>query len=342
MESPLFQPDDLSRIRETLTCRLRAQFGDLRVVNGPDRFGAGMDTYVYAVRFSGTLPAEWTAPLVLRVYPSAAQTEKAEREAAVQAFVAVLGFPAPRPLFLDTSGDPFGLPFMIMERLPGSPAVDRLKNPLSVRGTVRHMAALQARLHTLPTADCPLPYDSPLVNRLLQPARELVESHAPPGAEASLAWLEKHAALVRDEEPVLTHNDFHPLNILVAGDRLSLLDWSDAALGDRHCDVARTLALFWLAAPLLPSAAARILMGLLRRYIVPLYAREYCCYLPLDVRRLRYWEALHAFKSWLQVTVLLEEGEAALQARPGVAAEIPAGVLPAIQDYFRRRVALLS
>jgi aminoglycoside phosphotransferase (APT) family kinase protein len=339
---PAFDPDDGAAIGEALPASLVGRVGSLEVAEGPARYGAGMDTYVYAVRFAGDIPAEWAAPLILRVYPSPAQVAKAEREAAVQTFVAGLGFPAPRPLLLDTSGVPFGLPFMIMERLPGRPAVDLIKNPLAIRGVVRRMAVLQSRLHALPVDGCPLPYDAPLVDRLLAGSRELVERHQPAGAEAALAWLEEHASLVREEQPVLIHNDFHPLNILVDDGQMSLLDWSDAALGDRHCDVARTLALLWLAAPLLPSALARAVLGLLRRYIVPLYAREYGRLLPLDERRLRYWEAVHAFKSWLQVTVLLQEGETALQARPGVASEIPAGVLPAIQDYFQRRVAILS
>jgi aminoglycoside phosphotransferase (APT) family kinase protein len=342
MESPQFKPDDPAWVGERLTAYLRVRFSDLRVVEGPDRFGAGMDSYVYAIRVAGSLPPEWARPLVLRIYPSLQQTEKAKRETDIQTYAADREFPAPRPLLLDESGAPFGLPFMIMERMPGSPAVDRIKNPLAVRGIIREMAALQVRLHTLPTDGCPLPYDGPMVDRLLSPTRELVERHRPPGLDGALGWLEEHAVIVRSEEPVLIHNDFHPLNILAEGRRLSLVDWTDAALGDRHCDVARTLALLWLAAPLLKSPLARTALGLLRRYIVPLYASEYGRHLPLDNRRLRYWEALHAFKSWAQVVVLLREGESAMQAREGVAAEIPPNVVPAIREYFQRRVALLS
>ena len=135
-----------------------------------------------------------------------------------------------------------------------------------------------------------------------------------------------------------THNDFHPLNLLVDGDRVVLLDWSAAALGDRHCDVARTLALFWLAGPLAKSAVERTALRLLRGYVVSKYRREYESLLPLDEDRLRYWQALHAFGVWTQIAVMRQEGEAAIGARQGVLDEVPASVLPALRDYVWARI----
>ncbi|HEY5625085.1 MAG TPA: phosphotransferase [Dehalococcoidia bacterium] len=328
--------------RAKLVRHLSGNVGSIEVIEGPDRYLAGLDTYVYGIRFAGDVPPEWIAPLVLRVYPSPEQVQKAEREAAIQRFVADQGFPAPRPLLVDTSCQPFGLPFMLMERVPGPSAVDRFKNPLKIRSTVRAMAAMQARLHLLPIDGCPLPYESPLVDRLLAPSRDLIQRFRPPGLDSPLAWLEEHASIVRNEDVALVHNDFHPLNIQAEGDRMSLLDWPDAAIGDRHSDVARTLAVFWLAAPLEKSLAGRTVLGALRRYIVPLYLREYRRHLPLDDRRLRYWGALHAFAEWVLISVMQHAGEAAIGARPGVLAEIPQAVVTSLPEYFRRRVSLLE
>ena len=341
-ESRTFDPDDSSFIREQLTTYLSERVGEVEVAEGPDRYRSGLDTYVYAIRFAGSLPEEWTLPLVLRVYPSPEQAEKAEREAAVQTFVAQHGFPAPRPLLVESAGAALGLPFMIMERCGGSLVVGRFKNPFGLRRVVREMAALQARLHMLPVEGCPLPYDSPLVDRWLAEPRDQVSRFHPRGLDVAMRWLEVNAAMVRQEEPALLHNDFHPLNILADGERMTLLDWSDAALGDRHCDVARTLALLWLAAPLEKSLANRTALRLLRRYLVPLYEREYRSHLPLDARRLRYWEALHAFRAWAQIAVMRQEGESAIGARSGVSGEIPPSVLPALREYVRVRMAGLS
>ena len=65
---------------------------------------------------------------------------------------------------------------------------------------------------------------------------------------------------------VACHGDFHPLNVLVDGDTSMVIDWTDAALGDRHGDVARTSLLFYFGAALATSnrAAKAVLGGVAR------------------------------------------------------------------------------
>lgn len=249
-----FDPTDVATLRERLIGTLRQQFPGLDVAHGPAVISGGMDTYVYDVRLLGPLPPEWLAPLVLRIFPSTSQVEKAEREAAIQSFVASNGFPAPRVLRVDPTGGAIGLPYMIMAHASGVRAIELIKNPLKLPGMIRGMADLQVRLHRLPIESCPLPRESPLIDRLLVEPRGYVARFDPPGLRPVLDWLEAKADLVRDETPALLHLDFHPLNILVDGKHMTLIDWSDAAVGDRHADVARTLALFWLAAPMLQNA----------------------------------------------------------------------------------------
>lgn len=334
-----FDPDDTVSIGAALERSLSARFGACSIVEGADRYRGGIDTYVYAIRLNGDLSPEWLAPLVLRVYPTPDQKTKAQREADAQTFAADHGISAPRPLLVEPGWQPYGLPFMIMERAPGSQLVDRFKNPLRISGAIKAMVDLHVKLHTIPTDACPLPYDGPLVDRWLTPSKENVARFRPPGLDGPLKWLEENAALVRDEEPVLVHNDFHPLNLLADGDNLTLLDWPDATLGDRHCDVARTLALFWLASPLEKSLLGRTVLGMLRRYIVPAYEREYRKHLPLDDARLRYWQAVHAFTAWVQLAVIKQEGETAIGARAGVLEDIPAAIVPALKTYVYERMA---
>lgn len=333
----VFDPEDAASIRSALEQALSARFGGVEVIEGPDRYGAGLDTYVYAVRLSGDLPPDWLAPLVLRVYPTPEQKAKAQREADAQTFAVHHGIPAPRPLLVEPEWQPYGLPFMIMERAPGTPFLDRFKNPLRLRGAIKAMVDLQVRLHTVPTEGCPLPYERPLVDRWLAPIREKAERFDPPGLREPLRWLEENAGVVRDEEPAFIHNDYHPLNLLADGDRLTLLDWPDATLGDRHCDVGRTLALFWLASPFEKSLLGRTVLGLLRRYIVPAYEKAYGELLPIDQARLRYWQALHALSAWAQIAVMQREGESAIGARAGALSDIPPSISPALRAYFYER-----
>ncbi|MFB4158910.1 phosphotransferase family protein [Geomicrobium sp. JSM 1781026] len=44
-------------------------------------------------------------------------------------------------------------------------------------------------------------------------------------------------------EPRLCHGDFHPNNVLIHGEDVTIIDWVDASVGDRRADVARTYIL---------------------------------------------------------------------------------------------------
>jgi aminoglycoside phosphotransferase (APT) family kinase protein len=333
----VFDPADISALRDSLSHYMSQRFGDVTVVEGPTRFPSGLDTFVYAVRIAGDLPPDWAMPLVLRIFPSMDQQSKAEREFDVQRFVTDKGFPAPLPLHIDVSGDPWGLPFMIMERVEGASAISLFKNPLRISETVTRMSSLHARLHMLPTEGCPLPYNSALVDRFLEPSRELLRRYRLPDLDGPLGWLDRNAGRVRDEEPVLTHNDFHPLNLIVDGDQITVIDWPGAALGDRHCDVARTLGLFALAPELERSLLGRTALKVFRGFIIRRYEAAYTAALPLDDNRLRYWEALHAFNGWVQIATMRQEGEAAVGARAGVLAEIPVDLMDGLKRYFEER-----
>jgi hypothetical protein len=93
---------------------------------------------------------------------------------------------------------------MIMERMPGLPMLSRIKNPLNIPSMLRTMAELQAKLHSLPTDGCPVPYERPLVDEWLSQSQDLVRKFRPDGLDRPLAWLEENVELVREEQPVLT------------------------------------------------------------------------------------------------------------------------------------------
>jgi aminoglycoside phosphotransferase (APT) family kinase protein len=61
---------------------------------------------------------------------------------------------------------------------------------------------------------------------------------------------------------VLLHLDYHPLNVMSDGRRITgVLDWANVAVGDPRVDVARTVALLRLA-PLPPgSPPAALVLG---------------------------------------------------------------------------------
>jgi aminoglycoside phosphotransferase (APT) family kinase protein len=103
---------------------------------------------------------------------------------------------------------------------------------------------------------------------------------------------------------VVCHGDFHPLNVMVDGDRASVIDWTDAGLGPREADVSRTLLLFHIAAIAAGSSVERVALRVAGPRLAGRYRRAYEAGTPLDPERLRAWGALHSLHGWSQVRML--------------------------------------
>ncbi len=339
MVAARFDPDDLILVGKALEASLKNELGAVAISDGPARVGHGLDTYIYGFRLEGDgLAAGWDGPLILRIFAAPHQEEKARRETAVQAFLSAAGFPAPRPLLVGGADNDLGLPFMIMERVPGSPMLDRFKNPLAIPGVLRRMADLHVRLHRVPLDGCPLAHDSPLVLRQLAGLHGQVQRYDLADLQGPLRWLEENRGVVEDEEPALLHNDFHPLNVILSDAGVEyVLDWSDAAIGDRHHDLARTLALFWLAPPLARSPVERLLLTAIRGYLIRRYVDRYAEQLPVEKARLRYWEAFHGAHAWAQVKAIRAGHGEEMGANPVGVAQIPPGFERSLQAYFWKR-----
>ncbi len=323
----------------------RLDMSDLSFAEEPEQVTHGWETYIYTFRLAGAgLEPGWARPLILRIYPGEDQAQKAEGEAAIQRFAAERGYPAPRPLAVETTDNALGRPFMIMERVPGIPILDRMAgNPLTVPRSAALMADAHVALHRLPLDGCPLAGDGELVDRQF-PLISFMLTHLglepPKEAEEPLAWLKAHKGMVIPENVSLCHHDFHPLNIMVDDDnRVSVLDWSQAALGDRHSDLARTVVLLRIG--ILQSELPSLLKRLMTRFrsgpFVWLYLRRYRQQLPIDPERLRYWEAMHAF--WMLVSVFAAESvdPSSTGVKPDTASRIPPGSRERLLRYFWQR-----
>jgi aminoglycoside phosphotransferase (APT) family kinase protein len=326
-------------VAKRLEASLGNELGAVAIADGVARVGHGLDTYIYGFKLSGEgLGGGWDQPLILRVYPAARQETKARREASVQQFLVEAGYPAPRPLLVAGAASPLGLPFMIMERVAGSPMLERFKNPMAIPGLLRRMAELQTRLHMLPVEGCPLAYDSSLVVRQLAALREQVQRYGMVDLRKPLRWLEENQGVVEDEEPAILHNDFHPLNLMLADDgEMHVLDWSEADAGDRHCDLARTLALFWLAPPLARGPLERIMLASVRGYAIRRYVRCYADRLPVSRARLRYWEAFHGARAWAQVKAIRAGHGEEMGVKPEAVEQMAPGFVRSLRAYFWKR-----
>ena len=171
-------PSDVAQVAPALLAYLRDRLGHpLEYAEAPEQVTHGFSTHIYFFRVAGpALDQAWAGPLVLRCFPFADQGAFAEREGALQRFASDQGYPAPRPLAVETANDALGRPFIVMERLPGVTVLDKIgPNPAAAMRLIRQMADLHVAVHRLPVDDCPVPYDGPLLDRFLPAFRKDVD-----------------------------------------------------------------------------------------------------------------------------------------------------------------------
>jgi hypothetical protein len=90
------------------------------------------------------------------------------------------------------------------------------------------------------------------------------------------------------------HGDYHPGNVLVAADRVSVIDWVGAACGVPEADHARTLLLLRRADPLPGTPVlSRTLMTAGRSVFTHGYARAYTEGSPRPLRHVDSWMIVH-------------------------------------------------
>jgi aminoglycoside phosphotransferase (APT) family kinase protein len=290
------EPTLADRLLDHLRGRLGAR---IDFAETPAPLSGGFDTTILAFRLSGA-PAEWEKPLILRVMTRADSGPRVLREAAVHEALVQAGFPAPRVLLHDTEPAPLGLPFLVMERLPGETMWSALgKGGLpAIFALPRRLAELQARLHRLGDeglADRARTFGIDPATMSVKADVERLHQHIVregltgllPGAD----WLAGNLPAPAQAE-VICHGDFHPLNIMMDGDRLTgVIDWANTAIAEPAYDIAglRTIALH--ADPGMP-AAARGVATVVRRLMVRRYMSVYRAAAPIETRNLAYYEAI--------------------------------------------------
>jgi aminoglycoside phosphotransferase (APT) family kinase protein len=156
------------------------------------------------------------------------------------------GVPVPRPWLCAVEGSPLGLPFMVMDRVPGTDLRKDLARPghgRDLTALAEQTVALQARIHaldlaTLPTLD---PTSGP-AHEVARWTKVLADAKADPDPllVTALAWLARH--LPAGGDTCLVHGDFKANNLLITPDgELTVIDWELAHPGDPLEDLAWTM-----------------------------------------------------------------------------------------------------
>jgi aminoglycoside phosphotransferase (APT) family kinase protein len=299
---------DAGLVAEYLRRWLEGAFGGSVITMGtPSSIAGGLDSWIHRVRYEGAaLPGPWRRTLAVRVKRHAHAGELAEREAAIQGWCADAGYPSPRVLVVFQPGDLLEAPVQVMELVPGSTVLATVtSSPWNAPRLLARLAALQARLHELDPTGFPAGGEfEDLAERRLELVRTTVDETNDPHLADALDRVEALLPRLRDPPAVVCHGDFHPLNVLVDGEHSWVLDWTDAGLGDRHGDVARTALLFKVAAIVASGRAERTALGVAGPWMARRYLRDYRRHALLDPARLALWEPVHLLHGWSQVVGL--------------------------------------
>jgi aminoglycoside phosphotransferase (APT) family kinase protein len=165
--------------------------------------------------------------------------EKARREFKSFELLHKHGIPVPEPLLLDETGEVLGIPGIVSRFVPGSLVLDPPADPL---GWARKLAVTLAKIHSIPCGE----EEQKFLLKGNAEASWVVKFEAAPqymrdypgGAELWQA-IRDLCLHIRPVTPSLVHIDYWSGNILWYEDEISaVIDWEEAAYGDRGIDVA--------------------------------------------------------------------------------------------------------
>ena len=235
---------------------------------GP-KLGAGREAEVY----------EWGDDAIVKLYRPGFGGHRAEAVA-----LSKLDGHGVAPRLIDVV-DCDGRAGLVLERLAGPDMLTLLqRQPWRVLGLARALAKAHLAVQAVR-----VPGDLPDLRQVL--AARINDASLPP-------HLKGFALRVLDGLPAgdrLCHGDYHPGNVLVAADRVSVIDWAGAARGVPEADHARTLLLLRWGDPL-PSTPliSRALMAAGRSVFAHAYTRTYTRGSHKPLRQVHSWLAAHA------------------------------------------------
>ena len=220
----------------------------------------------------------WEGGTILRLLRDPGGQAAIQREAAAMTAASDRGVRVPAVHGLTTVE---GRPGMIMERIDGPDLLGVIAaRPWTVFRAGRICGEVQAQLHGAGASSKLPPLRASIWGRIESSTRIPDE-------------LARFALGILNELPdgdSLCHGDFHPANILMAGDTPVIIDWSNATRGDGSADVARTLVMLRMGEPPPGSPLLlRLLAMVARRLLTSAYLRAYRRIRPLDMALVERW-----------------------------------------------------
>jgi aminoglycoside phosphotransferase (APT) family kinase protein len=270
-------------------------------------------------------PAGVPADMVLRLAP---HPEMAAKEVAVQRAAAAAGVPTPAIRLSGPAGGPLGEAWAVMDFAPGAPLLADLDGAAAVRRLPEiarrlpaELASAMATIHQLDAAPVVAavrevaPNTTLTVDELLPHLEAGASTAGRPDLARSVERLVDTRPAERD--PVLCHGDVHPLNLLVDGDRVTVLDWTAAVVAPAAYDVAWTWLLLRFPPVVLPGPL-RPAVGAAGRLLAARFLRAHRSVEPAaDPADLDWYRTLHAARVLVDLALWEAEGDERAATHPG-------------------------
>jgi aminoglycoside phosphotransferase (APT) family kinase protein len=256
----------------------------------PVRITAGWDTLLW--RFQGSGGRDHALRLYRHDPDNPRQAVAAAQEELSMRAARTGGLPVPE---VEATGVYKTAPFFVLEWMPGIVLSDAAKStPWRIPRLAQAFGAAQARLHRLPPPD-----------GLLARGNDWLDRYVSHPALRDALKRESHL-------DTFCHLDYHPLNVLGRGSRLSgILDFGNAAIGDRRMDLAVTQSL--LVGTPLPKDRLRPMIDVMRRLFLRSWRKGYTATagdFPLDPL----FAAFGAYYAWHEAARAVGEGRGWLSA----------------------------
>jgi aminoglycoside phosphotransferase (APT) family kinase protein len=281
----------------------------------PTRLAGGFWAEMYVIELTDA-PCDLDGRLVARIMPDPAT---AALETAVQRHLTRCGFPVPTIRCSDGPSSDLGRAWSVMDFATGQPLLTGLNAatalrtvPTLLRRLPDLLAEAAAELH-----QCPLDgLHGALNDRTRQP--DIRDFLARIAAQANLigrpdlALAAQELARGADVERAICHGDLHPFNLLVDGDRWTLIDWSTAVLADPHYDLGFTMLMLAnppLGGPAPVRAAIRAIGAQLSKRFLHTY--ETLTGRSVDRARLGWGRRCHALRALVEIATWEASGELA-------------------------------
>ena len=280
---------------------------------------SGWENEVYSFTLNeGPFGSRAREELILRIYPGYNALERANKEIQALEGLHRVGYPVPR-VFLHDAGEtsPFGLPFLLMERIQGRPLADELYHSSSgeKEELIELFCSLLARLHEVNwRAIVPEPErfepagQGSIIEQSFAESRSRVESLLLPGFWPTWDWLFRHQGDIGSTHLVLAHLDYHPGNLLLKehvetlGESAVVIDWTCSEVTDFRFDLAYTL----------------MIIGSFHQWeLRDKVLREYERQSGKIVAEMDYFDAIASFLRLLAILSSLTLGPGAAGMRPG-------------------------